>query len=121
MYTTENRVRVFSDAAFNCNSYSVRSLSCLSRTTCFGVLGKIRAFLFYHVLGSRDLLYKALIWSANKFALNISTALLESICATSNLHIQSLKLNIYKAGYLFEGYYFGAIIGSAKIEKIKCL
>ena len=41
--------------------------------------------------------------------------------AVWNLRIQALKLHRYKAGYLFEGCYFGAIIGCAKIEKIEYL
>ena len=51
------------------------------------------------------------------------TALLEgiTICATLNLRIQALKRSRYKAGYIFEGCYFGAIMGTAKIAKIKCL
>ena len=43
------------------------------------------------------------------------------ICAILNLSIQALKLHRYKGGYLFEGCYFGAIIRSAKIAKIKCV
>ena len=41
----------------------------------------------------------------------------------SNLdsRIQALKLNRIVAGYSFEGCYFGAIMGSAKVAKIKCL
>ena len=32
-----------------------------------------------------------------------------------------LKLNHIVAGYLFEGCYFGAIMGRVKIEKVECL
>ena len=35
--------------------------------------------------------------------------------------IQAPKLSRFKAGYLFEGCYFGAILGSMKIAIIKCL
>ena len=57
-------------------------------------------------------------WYSFKFCF---TALLEGICATLNLRIQALRLHRYKAGYLFEGCYFGAIMGSLRIVKIKCL
>ena len=43
---------------------------------------------------------------------------MEGTCATLNSHIQALKQSGYKAGYLFEGCYFGAIMGSAKLAKI---
>ena len=46
--------------------------------------------------------------------------MLEGICAL-NLRIQALKLNLNKAGYLFKGGYFDAIMGSAKLAKTKCL
>ena len=46
---------------------------------------------------------------------------MEGICATLNSRIQALKLYRYRAGYLFEGCYFGAVRGNAKIAKIKCL
>ena len=46
---------------------------------------------------------------------------LEGVCATLNLRIQALKQNRYKAGFLFERCYFGAIIGSTKRAKIKCM
>ena len=42
------------------------------------------------------------------------------ICATLNLCIQALKLYLYYHK-LFEGCYFGAIMGTVKIAKIKCL
>ena len=64
------------------------------------------------------ILYTTLIWNAKHF---VSIALLEGICATLNLHIQALKQSRYKVGYLFEGCYFGTIMGSMKIAKIKCL
>ena len=60
--------------------------------------------------------YTALIWSAKRFAM------LEGICATLNLCIDKHSSTWrYKAVYLFEGFYFGAIMGIAKIAKIKCL
>ena len=37
------------------------------------------------------------------------------------LCIQDIKLNHIEAGYLFEGRYFGAIMGNAKIARIECL
>ena len=44
--------------------------------------------------------------------------MMEGTCATLNSRIQALKLNKYKASYLFEGCYFGAIMGSAKLAGI---
>ena len=35
-----------------------------------------------------------------------------------DIYFKSLKLHGYIAGYLFKGYYFGAIMESPKIEKI---
>ena len=34
---------------------------------------------------------------------------------------RAIKQNRYKVGYLFEGCYIGAIMGSLKMAKIKCL
>ena len=56
-----------------------------------------------------------LIWSAKDFALQI-TALLEGICANLNSRIQNIYFLLYR--YLFEGCYFGAFIGRAKIKSL---
>ena len=48
------------------------------------------------------------------------TALLEGIGANLNLRVLQIQKR-YKLGYLFEGCYIGAIMGSAKIAKFKCL
>ena len=58
------------------------------------------------------LLYTTLICSAKFFSV------LVGICATLNSHIQALKLFLLLYGCIFEGWYFGAIMGSAKV---KCL
>ena len=61
-----------------------------------------------------EILYKALIWSAQNFALQPCwrVFVLPLICTYKQT---------YKAGYLFEGCYFGAIMGSAKIKVIQYL
>ena len=66
-----------------------------------------------------NILYAALTWSTE---FSRFTALMEGICATLSSHIHAFKnIYLFLYRYLFEGGYFGAIMGSVKIAKIKCL
>ena len=65
-----------------------------------------------------DLLYTALIWSAKNLLYSPTGGYL-CFFEFGHSSTQTLCLSLHR--YLFEGCYFGAIMGSANIAKIKCL
>ena len=74
--------------------------------------------IFCKLLLTSQVNYKSMRVADDNFQMNSACEWVNNLC------IQELKQSRYKAGYSFEGCYFGAIIGRAKIvkiAKIKCL
>ena len=65
------------------------------------------------------ILYTALIWSAENFAKNDDIAAGGYLCYFKFAHSSTQTLYLLLNRYIFEGCYFGAIMGSAKIAKQK--
>ena len=74
--------------------------------------GKLAKFMLPDDTETDQVLYTAIIWSANLLYSPDGGYLCYFIFG-----IQALKQSRYKAGYLFEGFYFGAIMGSCENSK----